>query len=239
MIAYPAIDLKDGACVRLLRGDMAAATRYNDDPANQARVFEDAGFRWIHVVDLDGAVGGAPRNAEAVRSILEATSLPVQLGGGIRDMAAVDRWLEAGASRVVLGTVALRDPATAREAARRHPGRVVAALDTRDGRVAAEGWTSEGEATAGEAAMRLEGVAAILHTDIGRDGALEGPNLEASLELARVAPAPVIVSGGVASMDDLRRVRAAEGRLEGVVIGRALYDGRVGLAEAARMFGDA
>ncbi len=239
MILFPAIDLKDGACVRLRRGDMDTATLYNPDPADQARRFEEAGFAWIHVVDLDGAVAGGPRNAEAVRAIIDATGLPVQLGGGIRDLASAEWWLEAGVARVVMGTVALRDPSLVREAARQWPGRVAAALDTRDGMVAAEGWTSEGTVTAAEAAARLEGVAAILHTDIARDGVLEGPNVEASLALAADAPAPVIVSGGVASMDDLRRVRAESGRLEGVVVGRALYDRRIDAREAARMYADA
>lgn len=239
MILFPAIDLKDGACVRLLRGDMESAIHYNSDPAEQARQFEEAGFAWIHVVDLDGAIAGGTRNAEAVRAILDATYLPIQLGGGIRDLSSAERWLEAGVTRIVMGTVAINNPGLVREAAHRWPAKVAAALDTKDGKVAVDGWTSDSEINAGEAAARLEGVAAILHTDIARDGALLGPNLEASLALSETSPAPVIVSGGVSSMDDLRRIRAEESRLEGVVVGRALYDHRIDAQEAARMYMDA
>ncbi len=242
MILYPAIDLKDGRCVRLLRGDLDSATVYADDPASQARAFEEAGCAWIHVVDLQGAVAGVSRNEAALESVLSATGLPVQVGGGIRDRAAVERWLSRGARRVVLGTAAVRDPDLVIEAARAHPGRVAVALDTKGGRVALEGWTEVSDLSAEEAGRRFEGagVAAIVHTDIGRDGALEGPNLAASETLAAAVDVPVIVSGGVASMADLEAVRRSES-VAGVIVGRALYDGRVDLRRAAELFraGDA
>ena len=240
MILYPAIDLKGGRCVRLLRGDLDTATVYGDDPSRQARMFEMAGCEWIHVVDLEGAVSGESRNAGAVRSVIEATGIRVQVGGGIRNRQGVERWLELGAARVVLGTAAIREPELVIECARAHPGRVAVALDTRDGRVAVHGWTEVSDLSAEEAARRFEGagVAAVVHTDIGRDGALEGPNLAASEALAAATGIPVIVSGGVASMTDLGQVRRSES-VAGVIVGRALYDGCVDIRAAAAIFGSA
>lgn len=240
MFLYPAIDLKGGRCVRLLRGDLDTATVYGDDPAGQAREFETAGCKWIHVVDLEGAVSGESRNADAVRSVIAATGIQVQVGGGIRDRQGVERWLELGAARVVLGTAAIRQPELVVESARDHPGRVAVALDTRNGCVAVHGWTEVSELSAEEAARRFEGagVAAVVHTDIGRDGALEGPNLAASEALADATGIPVIVSGGVASLSDLEQVRRSTS-VAGVIVGRALYDGRVDIRAAAAVFGSA
>lgn len=233
MILYPAIDLKDGRCVRLLRGAMDQATVYNDDPAAQAASFAAAGFSWLHLVDLDGAIHGRAVNGAAVTAILAAVELPVQLGGGIRDMAAVERWLAAGVRRVILGTVALRDPDFVRAAGRRFPGRIVVGIDARGGRVAVEGWVETAETTAVDLARRFEdaGVAAIIYTDIDRDGTLAGANVAATAELARAVAIPVIASGGVAGIADIHAVRAA-GVIAGVVVGRALYDGRLAPAEA-------
>ena len=238
MILYPAIDLKGGSCVRLLRGDLDTATVYEDDPARQARVFERAGCEWIHVVDLEGAVSGVGRNAAAVEAVIAATRLPIQIGGGIRDRKCVERWLELGASRVVLGTAAVRDPALVVESARAYPGSIAVALDTNRGRVAEQGWTEVSDLSAEEAGRRFEGagVAAVVHTDIGRDGALEGPNLAASEALGRAIRIPVIVSGGVASLRDLERIRKSDA-VAGVIVGRAIYDGRVDIREAASIFG--
>ena len=230
MRLFPAIDLKDGACVRLRRGDMADATVFNDDPANQARAFAAAGFDWLHLVDLNGAFAGTPVNAAAVDAILAAVDLPVQLGGGIRDAATVARWLDAGVRRVILGTAALNDPALVKEACRRHPGRIVVGIDARDGRVAVEGWAETSEITARDLALRFEdaGVAAIVFTDIARDGVLAGINVQATADLARALTTPVIASGGLASLDDLRALMAvAEAGIEGVISGCALYDGRL------------
>jgi len=234
MILYPAIDLKNGQCVRLLRGDMDMATVFNDDPAGQARSFADSGCQWLHVVDLDGAVSGASVNHAAVGRILAAVTVPVQLGGGIRDDAAIDAWLERGIERVVLGTAALRDPDLVRRACKRHPHGVAVAVDARGGRVAVDGWTKTTDITATELALRFAdaGVAALIYTDIDRDGALEGPNVVATAELARTAPMPVIASGGVSSIDDLYALRAAAPTLDGVICGRALYDGRIQLKTA-------
>jgi phosphoribosylformimino-5-aminoimidazole carboxamide ribotide isomerase len=233
VILYPAIDLKDGRCVRLLRGAMDQATVYNDDPAAQAASFAAAGFSWLHLVDLDGAIHGRAVNGAAVTAILAAVELPVQLGGGIRDMAAVERWLAAGVRRVILGTVALRDPDFVRAAGRRFPGRIVVGIDARGGRVAVEGWVETAETTAVDLARRFEdaGVAAIIYTDIDRDGTLAGANVAATAELARAVAIPVIASGGVAGIADIHAVRAA-GVIAGVVVGRALYDGRLAPAEA-------
>lgn len=242
MILYPAIDLKGGQCVRLLRGEMDAATVYNDDPAAQARAFRDAGCAWVHVVDLDGAFAGRPVNGDAVRAILGAVDVPVQLGGGIRDRAGIERWLEAGVARVVLGTVALRDPELVIAACRAHPGRIAVGIDARGGKVAVEGWAETAEITATDLALKFEdaGVAAIVFTDIDRDGALQGPNLDATGALARRLSTPVIASGGVSSLDDLKAIATLAGDgVAGAIVGRALYDGRVDPAEAARVLAEA
>lgn len=235
MILFPAIDLKDGRCVRLARGEMAAATVFNDDPAAQARTFQSQGFRYLHVVDLNGAFAGKPVNAEAVRAILQAVDVPVQLGGGIRDLATIERWLADGVRRVILGTAALRDPGLVRQACRRFPGRVAVGIDARDGKVAVEGWAETSTLTALEMARRYEdvGVAAIIHTDIDRDGILKGLNLAATAELARTASVPVIASGGLAGIDDVKALlRPEHAMLEGAIAGRALYDGRLDAREA-------
>lgn len=235
MILYPAIDLKDGQCVRLLRGDMGEATVFNDDPADQAAAFQAAGFERLHLVDLNGAVEGKTVNAEAVRGILAATDLPAQLGGGIRDMAAIESWLEAGLDRVILGTVALSDPELVKAACRAFPGRIAVGIDARGGMVAVNGWTETSSTTALEVAVRFEdaGVAAIVFTDIDRDGAMGGVNIDATVDLAFALSTPVIASGGVASVDDLRALKAEEkAGIEGVIVGRALYNGGVDPAEA-------
>jgi phosphoribosylformimino-5-aminoimidazole carboxamide ribotide isomerase len=231
---YPAIDLKGGACVRLKRGEMSEATVYADDPAAQARAWSDAGFSWLHVVDLDGAFAGESRNGEAVRAILGAVTVPVQLGGGIRDMAAIEAWLAAGVTRVILGSAAAKDPALTRAACRAFPGRIVLGIDARDGMVATEGWAETGSLSALDLARRYEdaGAAAIIFTDIARDGMLAGLNLAATEALARAVPIPVIASGGVASVADVEAVRASAAGIEGVILGRALYDGRLTPAEA-------
>jgi phosphoribosylformimino-5-aminoimidazole carboxamide ribotide isomerase len=241
VILFPAIDLKDGACVRLRQGRMEEATLYNPDPAAQARAFADAGSRWLHIVDLDGAFAGKPVNAAAVRAILEAVAIPLQLGGGVRDMATIEAWLAAGVARVILGTTALRDPALVRAACRRFPGRIAVGIDARGGRVAVEGWAKTASVEAKELALSFEGagVAAIVYTDIERDGALEGPNVEATAALARAISTPVIASGGVASLDDLRALKAHEkDGIVGVIAGRALYDGRLDLGHALRLMAE-
>ena len=232
-ILFPAIDLKGGECVRLVRGDMGAATVYNPDPAAQALSFERQGFEWLHVVDLDGAFAGAARNGEAVDAILGATANPVQLGGGIRDRAGIEAWLARGVVRVILGTAAVRDPDLVREACRAHPGRIAVGIDARNGRVAVEGWAATSDLAAADLAARFEdaGVAAIIYTDIDRDGVLAGVNWEATLALAAATAIPVIASGGLADMDDVRRL-AAEPGLAGAISGRALYDGRIDPGEA-------
>lgn len=235
MILYPAIDLKDGACVRLVRGDMAAATIFNADPAAQAVAFARDGFAWLHLVDLNGAFAGKPVNGAVVEDILQAVDLPVQLGGGIRTMAGIEYWLVRGVARVILGTVALRDPALVREACAAFPGRVAIGIDARDGKVAVEGWAEQSTMQALELALRFEdcGAAAIIHTDIERDGALGGANVAASAALAAALSTPVIVSGGVCSIEDIRGVKAAaQSGVSGVICGRALYDGRIVPAEA-------
>jgi phosphoribosylformimino-5-aminoimidazole carboxamide ribotide isomerase len=235
MILYPAIDLKDGQCVRLLRGDMAQATVFGDDPAAQARAFEAAGCRWLHIVDLNGAFAGAPANVAAVEAILDAVSIPVQLGGGVRDRATIDAWLARGVARVILGTAAVREPDLVREAAAAHPGRIAVGIDAREGHVAVEGWALTTDVTAPELAGAFEnaGVAAIVYTDIDRDGAMGGPNVEATAALARAVSIPVIASGGVSSMKDIRALKECGAPLDGVVAGRALYEGRLDPAEAA------
>ena len=235
MILFPAIDLKDGACVRLRRGDMNEATIFNRNPAAQAQVFEADGFRWLHCVDLNGAFAGRSVNGEAVRSVLAATQLKLQLGGGIRDLAAVDSWLAAGVHRVVLGTAALSDPNFVREAARKFPGRIVVGADAKGGRVATRGWSEVSALTPVELGKRFEdaGVAAMLFTDVDVDGLMSGVNVEATAALARSLRIPVIASGGVGGLADIEALVAArEPNIEGVVIGRALYDGRLNAREA-------
>ncbi|TNE39290.1 MAG: 1-(5-phosphoribosyl)-5-[(5-phosphoribosylamino)methylideneamino]imidazole-4-carboxamide isomerase [Alphaproteobacteria bacterium] len=230
MILFPAIDLKDGACVRLEEGDMARATTFNLDPAAQAKSFEAAGFEWLHLVDLNGAFEGESVNGAAVEAILSGISLPVQLGGGIRTMAHVESWLAKGVTRVILGTAAVQDPAFVKEAARAFPGRVAVGLDAKDGKVAVNGWAEVSELTAAEVARRFEaaGIAAIIYTDIARDGLLKGLNFEATRALAEEVSIPVIASGGLASMDDIEALAAPENAcLAGAISGRALYDGRI------------
>jgi phosphoribosylformimino-5-aminoimidazole carboxamide ribotide isomerase len=233
MILFPAIDLKDGRCVRLVKGDMDQATVFNDSPADQARRFAAAGAEWIHVVDLNGAFAGKPVNRPAVETILAAASIPIQLGGGIRDLATIESWLAAGVARVILGTAAVKDPDLVRTAAKKFPGRIAVGIDARNGRVATEGWADTADLDVVTLARRFvdAGVAALIHTDIDRDGLLGGANVAASADLAKSVPIPVIVSGGVASLDDLRAVKAhgASG-LAGVISGRAIYDGRIDLA---------
>jgi phosphoribosylformimino-5-aminoimidazole carboxamide ribotide isomerase len=241
VILFPAIDLKDGQCVRLRLGDMDQATVFNDSPAAQARSFEAQGFKYLHVVDLNGAFAGESVNGAAVEAILEAVSFPVQLGGGIRTLSDVERWLGKGLARVILGTVAVRDPELVREAARRFPGQVAVGIDARGGKVAVEGWAETSELSAVELARRFEGagVAAIIYTDIDRDGVLAGINWDATLELARSVSIPVIASGGLASMDDIRRLAQPDARvLEGAISGRALYDGRIDSREALALLGE-
>jgi phosphoribosylformimino-5-aminoimidazole carboxamide ribotide isomerase len=238
MILFPAIDLKDGVCVRLEQGDMARATVFNRDPAAQANIFEEEGFKHLHIVDLDGAFAGKPMNATAVDHILETVGLCVQLGGGIRDMATIEAWLDKGVNRVIIGTAAVRDPALVKEAARKFPQRVAVGLDARDGKVAVDGWAETSELSALEIAKRFEdaGVAAIIYTDIARDGLLKGLNLDATIALADAISIPVVASGGLASIEDVKKLlepRAA--KLQGAIAGRALYDGRLDAAEALRM----
>jgi phosphoribosylformimino-5-aminoimidazole carboxamide ribotide isomerase len=235
MILFPAIDLKDGLCVRLKLGDMEQATVFNDSPAAQARLFEDQGFEYLHVVDLNGAFAGKSVNGAAVEAILRAVKFPVQLGGGIRTLEQVDRWLQKGLARVILGTVAVRDPELVKAACRFFPGQIAVGIDARGGRVAVEGWAETSELTAIELAQRFEGagVAAIIYTDIDRDGVLAGINWPATLTLAQSVSIPVIASGGLASMDDIRTMTRPEmAVLEGAISGRALYDGRIDSREA-------
>jgi phosphoribosylformimino-5-aminoimidazole carboxamide ribotide isomerase len=235
---YPAIDLKDGACVRLRRGEMADATVYSDDPGAQARAWQAAGFRWLHVVDLNGAFAGRSVNTQAVEAILANATVPVQLGGGIRDMAAIERWLAAGVSRVILGSAAARNPDLVHAACRAHPGRIAVGIDARDGLVAVQGWAETSELRVIELALRFEdaGAAVIVFTDIGRDGMLGGLNLELTLELAAGVSTPVIASGGVGGLADLAALKqaatGARGQIDGVIVGRALYDGRLDPAQA-------
>ncbi len=234
MILYPAIDLKDGQAVRLLRGEMDRATVFNDNPAAQAAAFVAAGCEWLHLVDLNGAFAGAPVNAAAVEAILAVAPVPAQLGGGIRDMATIERWLEKGLARVILGTVAVENPALVREAAHEFPGQVAVGIDARAGRVATRGWAEETEVDATELARSFQdaGVAAIVYTDIDRDGAMQGPNVAATAALARAVTIPVIASGGVSRLDDLIALRDCGAPLDGAISGRALYDGALDLAEA-------
>jgi phosphoribosylformimino-5-aminoimidazole carboxamide ribotide isomerase len=243
VILFPAIDLKDGVCVRLEQGDMSRAKIFHRDPAEQAVAFEQAGFEYLHIVDLDGAFAGKPVNGDAVERILEATNIPVQLGGGIRDLATVETWLSKGVNRVIIGTAAVRDPVLVTEAAMLDPARVAVALDARDGKVAVSGWAETSELTVLEIAKRFEdvGVAALIFTDISRDGLLKGLNLDATIALAEAVSLPVIASGGLASIDDVKALLEPRARiLEGAIAGRALYDGRLdaktalGLIRAAR-----
>ena len=238
MILFPAIDLKKGVCVRLEQGDMARATIFNRDPAAQANIFEEEGFKHLHIVDLDGAFAGKPMNASAVEHILETVGLCVQLGGGIRDIATIEAWLGKGVNRVIIGTAAVRDPALVKEAARKFPARVAVGLDARDGKVAVDGWAETSQLSALEIAKRFEdaGVAAIIYTDIARDGLLKGLNLDATIALADAISIPVVASGGLASIEDVKRLLEPRAqKLEGAIAGRALYDGRLDAAEALRM----
>jgi phosphoribosylformimino-5-aminoimidazole carboxamide ribotide isomerase len=238
VILFPAIDLKNGLAVRLEQGDMARATVFNRDPAEQARIFAAQGFQYLHLVDLDGAFAGRPMNAAAVERILAAVQIPVQLGGGIRDRATIEAWLGKGVTRVIIGTAAVRDPALVKEAAGAFPGRIVVGLDARDGKVAVEGWAATAELSALELARRFEdaGVAAIVYTDVARDGMLKGLNLDATIALADAVSIPIIASGGFASIDDVRALLTARAqKLAGAIVGRALYDGRLDAAEALNL----
>ena len=242
MILFPAIDLKNGQCVRLEQGDMARATVFNLDPAAQAQSFAAQGFEYLHVVDLDGAFAGKPMNAQAVEAMLKVIKMPVQLGGGIRDLATVEAWLTKGITRVIIGTAAVRDPAFVKEAAQKYPGRVAVGLDARDGKVAVEGWAETSQVTALEIAQRFEdaGVAAIIFTDIARDGLLKGLNLDATIALADSISIPVIASGGLASIEDIKAMLSPRAKkLAGAIAGRALYDGRVDPAEALALIRNA
>ncbi len=238
MILFPAIDLKEGQCVRLQQGDMARATVFHDDPAAQAKQFAAQGFDYLHIVDLDGAFAGKPVNQQAVERILEQTKMSVQLGGGIRDMKTVEGWLAKGVTRVIIGTAAVRNPAFVKEAAKEFPGRVAVGLDARDGKVAVEGWAEVSELTALDIAKRFEnaGVAAIIYTDVARDGMLQGLNLDATIALADAVSIPVIASGGLASIEDIKNMLSPRAKkLAGAIAGRALYDGRLDAAEALRL----
>jgi phosphoribosylformimino-5-aminoimidazole carboxamide ribotide isomerase len=238
LILFPAIDIKDGVCVRLEQGDMARATVFNRDPAAQAQTFVAEGFEYLHIVDLDAAFAGRPVNVRAVERIIESIPLPVQLGGGLRDMGAISSWLEKGVDRAIIGTAAVRDPSLVREAARAFPGRIAVGLDARDGKVAVQGWAETSELTALEIAQRFEdaGVAAIIYTDISRDGLLKGLNLDATIALADAVTIPVIASGGLASLDDIRLMLEPRAvKLAGAIAGRAIYDGRLNASEALRL----
>jgi phosphoribosylformimino-5-aminoimidazole carboxamide ribotide isomerase len=236
MILYPAIDLKDGKAVRLIHGEMDSATVFNDDPAAQARSFVEAGCEWLHLVDLNGAFAGRPVNAAPVEAILKACDVPAQLGGGIRDMATIEAWIEKGLARVILGTVAIENPALVREAARAFPGKVAVGIDARAGKVATKGWAERTDVDATELAKSFadDGVAAIIYTDIERDGAMGGPNVDATAALARAVSIPVIASGGVSSLDDLSALKQT-GVIAGAISGRALYDGAIDLAQALKL----
>ncbi len=237
MILYPAIDLKDGACVRLYKGEMDQATVFNDDPAAQAQAFVDQGCDWLHLVDLNGAFAGEPVNAKPVEDILKTCKVPAQLGGGIRDMATIERWLDHGLQRVILGTVAVEDPALVRAAAKRFPGHIAVGIDARSGKVATRGWAEETDVDVTDLAKQFEdaGVAAIIYTDINRDGAMQGPNVEATAALAHAVSIPVIASGGVSSMADLQALKDCGAPLDGAISGRALYDGEINVADATAL----
>lgn len=235
MIIFPAIDLKDGQCVRLFKGDMNASTVYNDNPAAQAKAFQDAGFKWLHLIDLNGAIEGRSVNAGVVNDILHDISIPVQLGGGIRNMAAIDRWIASGVSRIILGTIAVRDPQLVKDACKKYPGKIAVGIDAREGKVAVSGWVEELTIDAADLAKRFVdvGVSAIIFTDIDRDGTGTGLNIEATKALAASVPIPVIASGGVGSLEHVKAVKAAD--LHGVVIGRALYDGSLSAKDALNL----
>ncbi|MBR9862742.1 MAG: 1-(5-phosphoribosyl)-5-[(5-phosphoribosylamino)methylideneamino]imidazole-4-carboxamide isomerase [Rhodobacteraceae bacterium] len=237
MILYPAIDLKDGACVRLYKGEMDQATVFNDDPAAQAQAFVDQGCDWLHLVDLNGAFAGEPVNARPVEDILKSVKVPAQLGGGIRDMATIEGWLSKGLQRVILGTVAVENPDLVRQAAKAFPGHVAVGIDARNGMVATRGWAEETTVNVTDLARQFEdaGVAAIIYTDINRDGAMQGPNVEATADLARAVSIPVIASGGVSSMADLQALKDCGAPLDGAISGRALYDGQINVADAAAL----
>jgi len=238
MIFFPAIDLKDGACVRLLRGEMDAATVFNDDSGAQAKVFEDQGAEYLHVVDLNGAFAGKPVNADAVNLILTSIEMPVQLGGGIRTIETMEYWLSTGVSRVILGTIALKDPELVRTACKRFPNQIAIGIDAKEGFVATQGWADVSNMRALDLSKRFEGAgaAALIYTDIARDGAMGGPNLDATLEIANAVSIPVIVSGGISSMADIQEIaNVGSDKLEGVISGRAVYDGHVSVAEATRV----
>jgi phosphoribosylformimino-5-aminoimidazole carboxamide ribotide isomerase len=238
VILFPAIDLKDGQCVRLFKGDMDKATIYNNDPAAQAKAFETAGFKWLHLVDLNGAVEGKPVNDAAVSNILKSVSIPVQLGGGIRDLATIGTWLKKGINRVILGTVALKNPALVKDACKQFPGRIVVGIDARDGLVAVEGWAKTSEVRALDLALKFEdcGVSAIIYTDIDRDGTSVGLNVESTVDLAYALTTPVIASGGVSAISDLEELKREAGAgIEGVICGRALYDGRIDAKAALKL----
>ncbi len=238
MILYPAIDLKDGKCVRLLRGEMDKATVFSDSPANQAAVFESAGFKWLHIVDLNGAFEGKPVNESAVKAILARVKMPVQLGGGIRDITMIDHWLTAGISRVILGTAALRNPILVKEACRLFPGQVAVGIDAKDGKVAVNGWAEVSDHPATELAKKFEdvGVVAIIYTDISRDGAMAGPNFDETVKLAESITTPVIASGGVSSLEDIKQYSGLySSGIEGCILGRALYEGAINPAEALKL----
>ncbi|UWR69440.1 1-(5-phosphoribosyl)-5-[(5-phosphoribosylamino)methylideneamino]imidazole-4-carboxamide isomerase [Phaeobacter inhibens] len=237
MILYPAIDLKDGQAVRLLHGDMEKTTVFNDDPAAQALEFVEAGCDWLHLVDLNGAFAGEPVNAAPVEEILKRCKVPAQLGGGIRDMATIERWIDKGLARVILGTVAVENPDLVREAARAFPGKVAVGIDARNGRVATKGWAEETDVMVTDLAKSFEdaGVAAIIYTDILRDGAMKGPNVEATAALAHAVSIPVIASGGVSSLADLQALKSCSAPLNGAISGRALYDGAIELGEALKI----
>jgi len=238
VILFPAIDLKEGLAVRLEQGDMARATIFHPDPAAQARAFEQQGFEYLHAVDLDGAFAGKPMNAAAVDRILEMISIPVQLGGGVRDTATVESWLEKGIERVIIGTAAVRDPPFVKQVARDYPGRIAVGLDSRDGKVAVEGWAETSQLSVLDIARRFEdvGISAIVYTDIARDGMLKGLNLDATIALADSISIPVIASGGLASIEDIKAMLSPRaGKLAGAIAGRALYDGRLDAAEALKL----
>ena len=238
MILFPAIDLKSGQCVRLVKGDMEQVTVFNDSPAAQAKLFQDQGFKYLHIVDLDGAFAGASRNGDAIEKVLETVSIPVQLGGGIRTLADIDAWLDKGLARVILGTIAVRDPDLVKAACKKHSGKIAVGIDARDGLVAVEGWAETSELSAAELAARFTdcGVAAIIYTDISRDGMLSGINWPATIALGKTVDIPVIASGGLASMADIETLVSKDAaHLEGAIAGRALYDGRLDVAKTLEM----